>query len=298
MSANAAELFGKQYATTVMLLLQQRGSRLRGKMSERSDYQGNQASPVDQIGNIEMQAVTTRFGVIGRVDPTLSRRWVQPSDFDLNQLFDTFDDLKILSDPKGKYVINAVQAAGRQMDRTMIEAFFGDASIGVNGGSTVTFANDGGTTIDVNEGAASNTGLTVAKLRAAKKTLMANEVDLEFDRLFVGVNAEAHDSLLQEAQVVSTDFNDKPVLVEGKLTRFMGFDFVHTELFGVDGSSFRRLPAWADSGMHFALWEDVKTDVSERKDLTSIPWQAYIKMSIGSTRIEGKKIVEILASEV
>ena len=98
-------------------------------------------------------------------------------------------------------------------------------------------------------------------------------------------------------QVVSTDFNEKPVLVDGKIMRFMGFNFIHTELYGVDGSSFRRLPAWAQSGMHLGIWDDIQTDISQRKDLTSLPWQAYLKMSLGATRIEGEKIIEILADE-
>ena len=296
MSQNAPQLFGKEYSSTVMLLLQQRGSRLRkGVMS--GTHVGDQASPVDQIGSVSMQQVTSRFGAIGRVDAALSRRWVNPTDFDLPQLFDKFDELKIFSDPKSKYVLNAVYAAGRTMDELIIEAFFGTATTGTTGSGSTSFSADGGITIAVDEGASGNTGLTVAKLRAAKKSLMAAEVDFDNDSLWCGINAEAHDSLLQEMQVVSTDFNEKPVLVDGKIMRFMGFNFIHTELYGVDGSSFRRLPAWAQSGMHLGIWDDIQTDISQRKDLTSLPWQAYLKMSLGATRIEGEKIIEILADE-
>ena len=296
MSQNAPQLFGKEYSSTVMLLLQQRGSRLRkGVMS--GTHVGDQASPVDQIGSVSMQQVTSRFGAIGRVDAALSRRWVNPTDFDLPQLFDKFDELKIFSDPKSKYVLNAVYAAGRTMDELIIEAFFGTATTGTTGSGSTSFSADGGITIAVDEGASGNTGLTVAKLRAAKKSLMAAEVDFDNDSLWCGINAEAHDSLLQEMQVVSTDFKEKPVLVDGKIMRFMGFNFIHTELYGVDGSSFRRLPAWAQSGMHLGIWDDIQTDISQRKDLTSLPWQAYLKMSLSATRIEGEKIIEILADE-
>jgi hypothetical protein len=298
MSQNYPVLFGQQYATAVQLLLQQRDSRLGGKVMSGS-HSGEQASPVDQIGSIEMQPVTSRFGAIGRVDAPLTRRWVTPKDFDLPQLVDSFDELKTLSDPKSKYVQNAMQAAKREMDRQIISAFFGNALTGKTGSTSTSFAADGGGSVAVTfGGGGSNTGGTVAKLREAKRILMANEVDLESDELFYGTNAAGHDRLLQELQVISSDFNsDAPVLTEGKITRFMGFSFVHSELFGVDGSGYRELPCWAKSGMHLGIWKDMVVDVDKRKDLSGHPWQAYLMLSLGATRIEGKKVVKILADE-
>lgn len=296
MSVNYPDLFGRQYATAVELLLQQRGSRLRMAVTEGS-YKGDQASPVDQIGSVAMQQVTSRFGAINRVDSALSRRWVLPSDWDLAQLVDSYDELKTLSDPKSKYVMNAMFAAGRKIDELIIDAFFDDAVTGTNGGSTTTASADNVGSVAVNFGASSNTNLTVAKLRDARRQLMAAEVDLDFDRLYCVVTASQHDSLLGEAQVVSTDFNEKPVLKEGRIERFMGFDFIHTELLNVDGNSYRRVPCFAKSGMHLGVWANTQTKVSERDDLSGIPWQAYLKMSMGATRIEGEKIVEIKCAE-
>ena len=158
-------------------------------------------------------------------------------------------------------------------------------------------AHGAGQLVAVNFGASSNTGLTVAKLREAKRLLMAAEVDLETDMINCAVTAQQHDDLLAEAQIISTDFNDKPVLVEGRIQRFLGINFVHTELLEVDGSSFRRVPIWAKSGMHLGLWNDITTDISQRKDLQSLPFQAYIYMTAGSTRIEEEKVVEVLANE-
>lgn len=295
MSANAASLYGKQYASTVSLLLQQKGSRLRQGVMVGS-HKGDQASPVDQVGAVEMQQVLSRFGAIGRTDAAVARRWVSPSDFELNQLMDNFDQLKILSDPKGQYVQNAVYAAGRQMDRLIIDAFFDNALTGVSGSTSVSFSTDGGTQVAVNQGASGNTGLTVAKLRKARQVLMAANVDPD-EQLFCGINSLAHDSLLGEIQVQSLDYNERPTLVEGRVMRFMGFDFIHSELFENNATPYRRIPAWAKSGMHLGIWMEPQVDVSERKDLTSIPWQAYLKMSMGATRIEGAKIVEILCAE-
>ena len=126
---------------------------------------------------------------------------------------------------------------------------------------------------------------------------MAAEVDLDVDPITCVVTAKQHDNLLAEAQVISLDFNDKPVLVEGRITRFLGMNFVHTELLNVNGSSHRRVPVFARSGMHLGLWNDIQTDLDQRKDLKSHPFQAYVLMSMGATRLEEEKIVELICAE-
>lgn len=282
--------FVQQYANTIDLLLQQKGSKLRDKVMTGS-YMGKQASPVDQIGAISMLPVGARFAPMGRVDSPLDRRWVLPSDFELPQLLDSFDEQRLLIDPKSKYVQNAVYAAGRQMDDLIISAFFGTAKTGETGSTNTTFPS--GQQIAVNFGAAANVSCTVAKLREARRILMANEVDFESDEIIAVLTSKEHDALLAEAQVISTDFNDKPVLVEGKVTRFLGINIVTCERLQLDGSNFRRIPVFAKSGMHLGIWGDIMTAISQREDLSGRPWQAYAKMTMGATRLEEKKIVEI-----
>lgn len=284
--------FAQQFATNVELLLQQKGSRLRDKVLMGS-HKGEQASPVDQVGAVEMLPVNERFGEMPRVDAPLDRRWCLPSDFHLPQLVDSFDELRLITDPKSKFVENAVLAAGRQIDRILLAAMFGDAKTGKTGSTTTTFL--AGNVIAVAFGSAGDSGVTVAKLREAKRILMSHNVDLETDPIYAALTALGHDNLLAEAQVVSTDFNDRPVLVDGKLTRFLGINFVHTELLPtVAGDT--QCPVWAKSGMHLGIWGDIKTSVSQRHDLTSEPWQAYVKMTMGATRIEEKKVVNLIAN--
>lgn len=294
MSLNIPNHYAQQYATNVQLLLQQQGSKLRGLVSSGS-YIGEQASPVDQIDAVEMQAVTGRFEAMGRVDADVDRRWVLPFDFHLPQLIDSFDKLRLLTDPTSAYVKNAVNAAGRKMDDVIIDAFFGTAKTGKTGSTSTTFP--AGQQVAVNHGASGNTGLTVAKLREARKLLKAAQVDMESDPITVVVTAKQEDNLLAEAQVISLDFNDRPVLVDGRLTRYLGMTIVHCERLDVDGSSYRRIPVYAKSGMHLGLWNDITTDVSQRKDLAGLPWQSYVYMTVGATRLEEEKVVEIKCAE-
>lgn len=290
MSLNLPTHYVQQYANNIGLLLQQKGSKLRPYVMSGS-HVGKQASVIDQFGAISMQPVTSRYSPIGRTDASTDRRWVRPSDFELNQIIDSFDKLRLLTDPESMYVQNAMYAAGRQMDDLILAAFFGTAYTGEQGATSTTFPS--GQQVAVNFGAAANVGLTVAKLREARRVLMSNEVDIDSDSITAIVKAKQYDNLLAEAQVISTDFNDRPVMADGKLVKFLGINILHCERVPADTSSYDRIPVFAKSGMYLGLWNDMEVDISQRKDLSSLPWQAYLKMSAGATRLEEGKIVEI-----
>lgn len=296
MSANLPNLYAQQFATNIELLLQQKGSRLKGLVTSGS-YIGEQASPVDQIDAIAMQEVTGRFEAMGRVDADTDRRWVLPLDFDLPQLIDSFDKLRLLTDPSSVYVQNAVNAAGRKMDDVIIDALFGTAKTGKSGSTSTTHTGGGGIQVAVNQGASGNTGLTVAKLRKARQVLRAAEVDIEMEPITCIISSIQEDNLLAEAQVISLDFNDRPVLVDGRLKSFLGMNFIHSERLATDANSYRRVPVFAKSGMHLGIWNDITTDISQRKDLKGLPWQSYVYMTVGATRLEEKKVVEIKCAE-
>ena len=294
MSINLPTLYVEQFSTNIQTLVQQKGSRLR-KTCMTGTHVGSQASPVDQVGAVNALKVSTRFAPMGRVDANLDRRWVFPVDYELPQLIDSFDKLRLIIDPTSIYVTNAMYAMGRAQDDEIINAYGGTAKTGVNGGTSTVFLSTN--VVSVQAGAASPTGATVFKLRAAKLLLMQNEVDTDIDELWFSCSSKQIDNFLGEAQVVSTDFNDKPVLVDGKIVRFMGFNFVHTERLGTatDDQSGTSTPcyAYAKSGMYFGEWESIFSDISRRNDLSGLPWQVYCKGTFGATRTEEKKVVKV-----
>lgn len=289
MAVNIPSHFAQQFATNIQLLLQQKGSRLRNCVMS-GPHVGEQASPVDQVGAISMLPVTERFAPMGRVDTPLDRRWVQPLDYDLPQLIDSFDKLRLLIDPTSSYVQNAVLAAGRQYDASILGAFDGTNYTGKSGTTPIVFPSS--QKVAVTFGSSGNSSLSVAKLREAKRILMKNDVDLDADELYAPIDATQHDALLGEAQVISTDYNDAPVMKEGKITRFLGINLIHTELVEKVGSN-SLIPVWAKSGMYLGIWGDIATSVSQRHDLRGEPFQAYVKMTMGATRLEEKKCVQI-----
>lgn len=293
MSVNIPTHYVQQYSTNVQLLLQQKGSKLRPFVS-MGTHVGKAASPVNQIGAIEAQRVVSRFAPMGRVDAPMDRRWVYPIDYDLPQLIDTFDKLRLLTDPSSEYVQNAVFAMGRAMDREIIPAFIGAAKTGETGSTTTSFTS--GNEVDVSVGG-TNSRLNVAKLRAVRELAMANHIDLMEDPLYCGLTAKDDSALLNEIEIISRDFNgdDRPVLRDGRIERFLGINFVHCELLetAAAGTNEVNIPVWTKTGMYLGVWNDIETDISQRKDLQSIPWQAYVKGTFGATRLDEKKVFNI-----
>lgn len=293
MSINIPTHFVQQYSTNIALLLQQKGSKLRGAVTEGS-HVGKQASPVDQVGAVEMQPVSGRFSAMNRVDAPTDRRWVFPSDFDLPQLIDSYDKLRLITDPSSTYVTNAVMAAGRQFDRLLCSAFTGTAKTGESGSTSTSFtaANE----VDVAVGGAASK-LNVAKIKAVKELMMANFVDFDMEECYIGITAADHASLLNDVQVVSSDFKngEAPVLQSGKVTEFLGFKFIHCELIEtlLAGTNEVTLPVWCKSGMYLGMWNDIKNSVSTRHDLQGEPWQLYTYLTAGATRLEEDKVYAI-----
>ena len=294
MSFEVNVAFVQQYKTNVELLLQQRGSKLRTAVMSDS-YTGKAGKAVEQIGPVVAQKRTTRHSDTPLISTPHDARWVFPTDYEWADLIDDQDKLRMIVDPTSPYAINGAMALGRAMDDEIITAALGTSKTGEDGVIDTAF-DTANQQVAVDVGAGSATGMNIAKLRAAKTILMGNEVDLDTEMLYCTLAAKQHDDLLSETQTTSLDYNTKPVLVDGKITQFMGFNFIHTERLGVDGSDYRRNIAWAKSGLHLGVWNDITTRIGERAD-KSHATQVYVKGTCGATRVEEGKVVEILSSE-
>jgi hypothetical protein len=270
----------------VQLLLQQRGSKLRDACTIGS-YTGKAAKAVEQIGSVTAQARTTRHGDTPLISTPHDARWVFPTDYEWADMIDDQDKLRMLIDPTSPYAVNGAHALGRAMDDIIITAALGNANTGENG-STITAFDTTNQRIAVG-----GTGLTVAKLRQARRILAANEVDLASEMLYIAVTAQQIDNLLGTTEVTSSDYNAVKTLVQGDVDTFMGFKFIQIERLGVDGSGDRRCIAWAKSGLHVGMWNDITTKITERAD-KSYATQVYVKGTFGATRVEEKKVVEII----
>lgn len=298
MSENLYELFTTQFSTLLELKLQQRGSKLRGKVRE-GQHVGKQASPVNQVGAIQAKAPAGRFAPKNRTDAQFTRRWVFPNPMEIDQLIDSFDELETIVDPKSQYVENAANAFGRAWDDMLIANALGTAQIGTDGASFTaeTWASfSSAYNVAHDFGASATTGLTAAKLIEANRIFRHNHVDLENDPATVVIGSTQESDLLKQVQVVSTEYNDRPVLVDGRVKRFMGFDIVVSERLQVTSSD-RYCFAFVKSGLYLGLWADLMNRVTIRNELSSEPYDLYSKSMFGATRLEPGRIVQILCND-
>ena len=286
MSFQVTTAFVQQYTTNVALLLQQRGSKLREAVTMGS-YTGKAAKAVEQIGAVTAQARTSRHADTPLISTPHDARWVFPTDYEWADMIDDQDKLRMLIDPTSPYAVNGAYAIGRAIDDTIIAAALGTSMTGENGSTSTVFDTTN------QRIAVGGTGLTVAKLRQARRILMANEVDVSADPLYIAVTAQQLDNLLGTTEVTSSDYNTVKTLVSGDINTFLGFKFIQVERLGLDGSGDRRCIAWAKSGMHLGMWNDITTKISERAD-KSYATQVYVKGTFGATRTEEKKVVEII----
>lgn len=296
MSENLVKLFTTQFSTLLELKLQQMGSKLRGLVRE-GFHVGKQASPIQQLNAVALRAPAGRFAPIGRVDADFVRRWVFPQDGDLPQLIDTFDELRTIVDPKGQYSTNAAYAVGRAWDDAIIAAAFATAQIGtdVNGLTSETF-DTSKYSIASTFGSSAASGLTVAKIIEVRRIFRHYHVDLESDPVTLVIGSQQESDLLNQVQFVSTEYNDRPVLTNGKVTSFLGFNIVCSERLTVS-SNVRQVIAFAKSGMYLGMWKDMSSRISQRNDLSSEPWQLYTTTTYGATRLQPGKVIQVLCAD-
>lgn len=296
MSENISKLFTTQFATNLELKLQQMGSKLRGRVSEGA-YVGKQASPVNQIGAIQLKAPAGRFAPKNRTDADFTRRWVFPQDGEIDQLIDGFDLLRTIVDPKSQYVQNAAMAVGRGWDDAIIAAFFATSYTGQDAAALTAETFDTGSfQIASTFGAGSAVGLTVDKMIEIKRLFRHYHVDLESEEATIIIGSTQEADLFKQTQVTNLDYTDRPVLVDGKVTRFMGLNIVVSERLSVV-SNVRNCIAFVKSGMHLGVWKDMVNRVSIRNELSSEPYDLYTAVSFGATRTQPGKVLSVLCSD-
>ena len=289
--------FTAQYSNNIELLLQQEPSVLRDKCTVHGGLTGKMAAPVTQYSSITMKQPAGRFSPLKNNNPYSIRPWMMPQPGELVEMIDDFDRLQTIVDPTSAYMRAATAATNRYYDDGIITATTGSRSIGTDIGN---LASDPFVTanfqIASTFGSSSASGLTVAKLIEARRILRHYHNDLDADPPCLVIGSQQEADLLNQTQVVSTEFNDKPVLVDGRLRRFLGYDIAVTERLAVS-SSVRTVLVFVKSGMALGLWKDMESFVDQRIDLSGRPWQLTMRTMFGPVRTQNGKVVSILCSD-
>jgi hypothetical protein len=286
MSTQITTAFVEQYSANVQLLSQQTGSLLRDKVRVESVVGKN--AFFDQIGSVTATVRSSRHSDTPQADTPHSRRRVSLADYEFADLIDDLDKVRMLADPTSSYAQAAAYAMGRAMDDAIIAAATGTAYTGVAGGTST--ALPAGQIITE----ASTGGLTIAKLRQAKKILDLNDVDPSIARYII-VGPKQIDDLLGTTEVTSSDFNTVKALAMGDVNSFLGFNFIVSNRLAI-ASSKRSLIAFAQDGLLLGVGKDVTARIDERAD-KGYATQVYYSAAFGATRMDEQKVVKIEAHE-
>ena len=290
MSSNITTSFVEQYSSNVTMLSQQMGSKLRGSVDVET-INGKNAF-FDQVGVTSAQLRTSRHGDTPQIDTPHSRRRLSLSDYEWADLVDDVDKVRMLVDPTSSYAKAAAAAMNRSLDDVIIAALNASASTGVAGATGVALPS-------TQKFATSNQsdGLTVAKLLGAKKNLDLNDVDPSLKRFIVCSPQQIAD-LLAITSVTSSDFNTVKALAQGDVSSFLGFEFIVSNRLKLDTTNTddRLIFAYTEDAIKLGIGSDIKANITERAD-KSYSTQVYYAMSLGSVRMEEKKVFQIPCDE-
>ena len=286
------QFFTTEFSKNWEFLAQQTESRLTGATASAS-FQGKRKW-FNQLGNGSMQEVVDRKGETPDGDSTGFKYWIYRRKFEFVRVWDE-DDAPQMADialPNSEEVQSFTYAENRTKDAVIIAAFGATRFIGENGTDTDALPSAQQIAVDYQyTGSAASAGLTIPKLRRAAFLLNSAEVPME--GRYITYGAKQLDDMLATVEVTSRDYNDVMALKDGKVDRFMGFQWIHSEqLPGNAATGNSTLYAWQKDGVKYAdCGRNVYADIliSKRHSL-----QLRGVSRMGAVRTENVRVVSIL----
>jgi hypothetical protein len=240
----------------------------------------------DGLGDVEAREVhgriqTTQFDSIDHL-----RRKIRRRRFVVTLPIDQSDVRGMLTNPQGPYAEASIRAMERQFDRVGIEAAFADVATGRDFETAVTFANDGGFTVNA------TAGLTYEKLLEIRKNWRNNEVGNEIkEQMLFLITGDEEEALMKETELISGDFSRQMVIDQGEITKAVGLNLIG---YGADvpqpllsvTSGTRDCIAMTGRALCYGLSKSMSVTVKDRADLVETN-QIQIIGELGAVRTEG-----------
>ena len=283
--------FKQQFHDGYLDALQQRDSRFQAAVVDRGTISGSSFT-TNNIGLVEAREVTGRYQDKTAQEVAHETRIAYMADYDIGPIVvDAFDLAKLVADPTYKYRDLLIAASNRRKDKTIYRALLDGSLTRTSEGGAIT-----STSIPAAQQiAAGGTGMTKAKIIQAKTLFRKNESDeYNEEELFMAYDDVMLRQILADTTLTSADFMAGRMLQEGKLMdRWLGFRWLPYQALDVPAGNTSRTVAWAKSCLQFGTGIAVKTDVSENKTKRGHPTEVYGWLSLGATRQDEKKVVQI-----
>lgn len=321
MSTQIEKAFVNQFHAGFAQAFQQSNSRLRPyvevvRQAAEFDY-------YDRIGIADdLSEVTTRFGDNPITFISHDRRQISLKDYDIGVPVDEKDLIRVATDPTSDYMQALVASANRKVDDIIITGLTATAKTGKAGATSVAFASNTSGKITVGavsdvesrivngtywaresatEGisiqknytgaAASDTGLTLAKLKGVREAMMKLHAIEQDEVLNCFIATRQFQDLLGISEVINSDYSTRKNLAEGNVTTFMGFRFIHSERLPL-ASSTRSCFVFKPKAFKLAIAQDIAASLWRLPEKKNIPY-AYVKLSAGGSRMWGECLARV-----
>lgn len=246
----------------------------------------------DGLGTVEAREIQGRVQPVVFDDIEHTRRKIARRRFAVTLPIDASDVRGALLDPSNKYPEAIVAAMMRQKDRVISAAAFADVLTGRDFETTVTFANDGGFTVDA------TSGLTYEKLLEIKQNWIDADVGTDSpESMFLAIAGDEHTDLMGEAELISGDYSREYVIDQGEMQKALGMRLVkfsgtaNNPVLTESGGE-RFCIAATKNAFCLGVSKEFSIEVQKRTDYYETT-QVQIIGQIGAVRTEGKLIQKV-----
>jgi len=280
-----------QFSDMLHVEAQQTKSRVMGQVRIQSVKGENFF--YDGLNKLGARIDNSRNPLSNPQNPQFNRRKMTRSRIIAEVAIDQRDIRDMMSDPKGNLAVACVSAIHRKVDELGVAAALASVGTGVDGSTVVSFASDGGLTINATG------GMTYEILRQISRKFYNREVGLENgEKLLFLCTADEHDDLLGEVELISSDYTSQMVVDNGRLARAFGIDIT---LFGaaVDSpilpvaSTTRDCIAMSNRGIIYGLSSDIKVNVIPNHPKYVETDVIQVTMDLGAVRTEGVLVQKV-----
>ena len=289
MSNQINKAFESQFSDNFIHLASQKASKLAGAVRMEQVNDAKQFF-FDRMDTVSMVQSVSRHEDTPLTEVPFSRRRVTFNTYRAVDLIDNPDRVKMAKDPTSPTMKQLMAAMNRQKDDVVISAALGSAYSVNSADSASAVSLPSGQQI-----AHGSADLTLAKLLEAKKKLLSNDVDPAEEPMYVVVGPDQLEALLSVTTNTSVDFNSVRALMNAELDTWCGFKFIISTRLAKVGN-IRSCFAWAKSGLGLAMNGTPNIRISERSD-KNYSTQVFVECSMGATRIEDEKVVQIDCDE-
>lgn len=277
-----------QFSEQVGLLSQQMESDFYAVVDVR-DFFGEGAEAIKQYGttafvDLSDPVADTAFDTIDK-----DSRWCFPSDKKNVLPVTREDELRTIINPTNPLVMGQAAALARLYDATIMAAAIGTAKTG----KYDALADTALPAEQIINSTATGVAFSLAFVKQAKKKM--DDANVPKMGRYIAVSPDQMSRLMDDPEVTSADYNTVKALVSGEINTFLGFTWIMSTSVPVTGN-IESAVCWHRSGLSLGLWsrdgQRVFTRITERSD-KNYTTQVYSKLTLGATRTEEVKVVEI-----